>query len=67
MLKTVKSKKIDEENVVISLVAMSPSCVMVFKLSKKVHFCKFLLTAARNLSLLKQYTYMHLKVLITLF
>ena len=30
-------------------------------------FCNFVLTAAINLSLLKQFTYMHLKVLIRLF
>ena len=41
---------------------------MVLKLSKKsAFFCKFVLTSARNLSLLKQSTYMLLKVLITLF
>ena len=35
--------------------------------SKKCLFCNFVLTLARNLSLLKQFTYVHLKVLITLF
>ena len=40
---------------------------MIFKLSKKEHFLQFVLTSARNLSLSKQFTYMHLKVLITLF
>ena len=35
--------------------------------SKKSIFCSFVLTFARNLSLLKQFTYVHLKVLITLF
>ena len=40
---------------------------MVRKFSKKVHFYNFVQTSARNLSLLKQFTYMHLKVLITLF
>ena len=30
-------------------------------------FCKFVLTSARNLSLLKQFTYMHLKGLVTHF
>ena len=30
-------------------------------------FYNFVLTSARNLSLLKQFTYMHLKVIITLF
>ena len=34
---------------------------------KKFIFCNFVLFSARNLSLLKQLVYMHLKVLITLF
>ena len=39
---------------------------MVLKLSKEVHFCNFVLTSARNLSLLlNQFTYMHLKGLVT--
>ena len=40
---------------------------MVLKLSKKCIFCNFVLTSERNLSLLKQFTYMDLKVLITVF
>ena len=40
---------------------------MVLKLFKKVHFCNFVLTSARNLSLLKQYKYMHPKDLSTHF
>ena len=39
----------------------------VHKLSKKEHFYDFVLTSAKKLSLLKQFTYMHLKVLISLF
>ena len=42
---------------------MFPSPVMFLKLS----ICNFVLTSARNLTLLRQPTYMHLKVLITLF
>ena len=34
---------------------------------KKRTFCNFVLTSARNLSLLKHFTYMHLKALIPLF
>ena len=34
---------------------------MVFKLSKKVHLCNFVLTPAKNLNTLIQFTYMHLK------
>ena len=49
------------------LVSMFPSWVMVLKLSKKCIFCNFVLTLARNLSLLKQFTFKKLKVLITIF
>ena len=35
--------------------------------SKKYIFCNFVLTSARNLSLLKEFTYMGLKVFITFF
>ena len=55
------------KNGVICLVPMFPSWVMVLKLSKKVHFCNFVLTSARNLCLLKQFTYIHLKGLVTHF
>ena len=42
-----------------------PAWVMVLNLSKKVHFfCNFVLTSAENLSLLKQFPYIHLKDLI---
>ena len=67
MLQRVKAEKVDEENRVICLVSMFPSWVMVRKFSKKVHFHNFVLTLARNLNLLKQFIYMHLKVLIALF
>ena len=47
---------------------MLSSWVMVLKLSRKVHFFwNFVLTSAKKTSLLKQFIYMHLKVLITLF
>ena len=67
MLQKVRAEKVDEENRVICLVSMFPSWVMVRKFSKKVHFHNFVLTLARNLNLLKQFIYIHLKVLITLF
>ena len=41
MLQTVRAEKVDEKNRVICLVSMFPSCVMVPKLSKKVHFLQF--------------------------
>ena len=40
---------------------MSSSRVMVLKLSKIVHFCHFVLALARNLKLVKQFTYMYPK------
>ena len=61
---TNRVEKVDEKNGVICLVFMFPSRVMVLKLSKECIFCKFVLTAATNISLLKQFTYMHLKGLI---
>ena len=64
MLQTVRAGKVDEKNGVIWLVSMFPSWFMVRKLSKKI---RFMLASARNLSLLKQFTYMHPKVLFQLF
>ena len=46
----------------VSVLSYDPSVV-----PKKCIFCNFVLTSAKNPSLLKQFTYMHLKVLITLF
>ena len=67
------SRKSRWKNGVICLVSMFPSWAMVLKLSKKVYFlqffvnfCNYVLTSARKLSLSKQFTYIHLKVLITL-
>ena len=41
MLQTVRTEKVDEKTGVICLVSMSPSCVIVLKLSKKVLFLQF--------------------------
>ena len=57
MLQTVRAEKGNEKNGVICLVFMFPSWVVVLKLSKKVHIWNFVLTSARNLSLLKQFTH----------
>ena len=62
MLQTVGAEKVDEKYGVICLVSVSPSIIQ-----KRAFFYNFVLTSARNLSLLKQFAYMHLKVLITLF
>ena len=59
MLQTVK--KVDKKYGVTLLVSMFPSWVVVLKLSKKAHFCNFVLASTRNLILLKQFTYVQLK------
>ena len=41
MLQTIREEKVDEKNGVICLVSMFPSCVMVLKLFKQVHFLQF--------------------------
>ena len=55
------------KNGVIYLVSILPSWVMVPELSKTCFFCNFVLTSARNLSRLKQFTYSDLKGLVTNF
>ena len=42
MLQTDRMEKVDEKNGVICLVSMIAYCVMVLKLSKKVHFLAIL-------------------------
>ena len=64
---TVRALEVDETNELICLVSFFPSWVMVFKFSKTVLFCKFVLTSAKNLNLLKQFIYIHLKHFIMLF
>ena len=48
MLQKVWAEKVDEKNGVICPVSMFSLWVMVLKLSKKVHFCNFVLTLASN-------------------
>ena len=68
MLQTVRLAKKDEKNGVICLVSMFFLWVMVLKLSKKgIFFFTFVLTSARNLGLLKHFTYMYLEGLATHF
>ena len=55
------------KNGVSCLVSFFPSWVMVLKLPKIVHFCKLVLILARNLNLLMQFIYIHLKYFIMLF
>ena len=67
MLRTVRVEKVDEKNGVICLVPMFPSCFWSLNCVKKCIFCNFVLTLARNPSLLKQFTYMHLNSCVTHF
>ena len=67
MSQTIRTENVDGKNGVICLVSIFPSRVMVRKLSEKVHFFRFWKTSARNLSILKQFTYMHLKGLLVHF
>ena len=66
ILKTVRSEKLDGENGVICPVSMFPSWAMVLKLSKKVLFLQFRPDSSKK-SNLQQFTYMHLKGVITHF
>ena len=57
MLQTVRTEAVDEKNRVICLVSMFPSWIMVFNCLKKFIFCNSTPTSAKNLNLLKQFTY----------
>ena len=61
MLQTVREEKFDEKSRVICLVSMFSL------LSKKVHFLQFCADLSKISNLLKQFTYMHPKGLVTLF
>ena len=67
MLQTVRAEKVDEKMGSFAQFPCFLSDLWSLNCLKKCIFCNFVLTSARNLSLLKQFTYMHLKVLITLF
>ena len=58
-----QSSKSRWKNEVICLISFFPSRIMVLKLHKIMHFffCKFVLTSAGNLYLLKQFISIHLK------
>ena len=59
MLQTIGAEKVDKENDAICLASMLPWSL---NCPKKCSFHNFVLASARNLSLLKQLTCMHLKV-----
>ena len=67
MLQADRAEKVNEKNGVFCVVFMFPSWVMILKLLKKVHFLNFVLTSEKSLSMLKQFTYMHLKRLVMSF
>ena len=64
---TVRAERVDEKNGIICLVFMSPSWVIVLKLSKIVSFLQIFADVSKKLSLLQQILIMHLKVLVSLF
>ena len=66
MLQTVRVEKVDEKNGVIRLVPMFPSWVMILKLPKKVNCLQFCADLSKKTKPVKQFTYMHLKVIIIL-
>ena len=66
MLQTVRGDKVDEKNRIICLVSMFPSWLWFLIVEKSV-FLQFCTDPERNLILLQQFTYTHLKVLITVF
>ena len=61
------AEKVDEKNGVVCVVFIFPSWVMIFKLSRKVRFFKFVLNSAKKPKMLKQFTYKHLEGLVTHF
>ena len=50
---TIRAEKVDEKNWVICLISIFFSWVLVLKLPKIVHFCKFVLISAKSLNILK--------------
>ena len=67
MLQSGRVEKKDEKDRVICIVFMFLSWVMILKLFKKVHFLILCCPQQTNLNTLKQFTYMHLKRLVTCF
>ena len=75
MLSTFKYKQLDRKKSTWKRGHLSTSHLVICFLPelwslnclKKWIFCNFVLTSARNLSLLKQFTYIHLKVIVTHF
>ena len=64
MLQTGRAEKVDEK---MGSFVYIPCSLPEFPWSKKWIFCNFVLNSAKNLSILKQLTYMHLKGLVTHF
>ena len=67
MLQRIRAKNIDEENGIICLVPCVPPELWFLNCPEKCIFGNFVLTSTRNLSLLKQFTFMHLKGFVTHF
>ena len=66
MLQADRAEKVDEKNGVICVVFMFPSWVMILKLLEKCLLSIACWPQQKNISMLKQFTYMHLKRLYTL-
>ena len=67
MLQADRAEKVDEKNGVICVVFMFPSWVMILKLLEKCLLSIACCPQQKNISMLKQFTYMHLKRLFTHF
>ena len=64
---TVRAQKASEKNGVICLVFMSPSWIMVFKLSKIVSFLHFFADFSNKSKVLIAVYILHLKILVLFF
>ena len=67
MLQTVRAEKVNEKNGVICLVSMFHSWVMVFNLSKKIHFLQYCADLSKKSNSIKAITDIGLKGLVTHF
>ena len=68
-MQRVRAENVDERSVICIVLMFHSSLKWSLNCQKSAFFafCNFVFTFAKNPSLLKQFTYMHLKVLSTLF
>ena len=67
MLQAGRAEKFDEKYGVICVLFMFPSWVIILKLSEKCTFSILRWSRQKDLSVIQQFTYMHLKGLVTHF